>query len=473
MTRWKGFILAIAIVGVVRGQMISPADQIQAATESLRHKRYPDAEKQFQSALASCEPIQCAELPAILNGLGGLYYELGRYREAEPLLVRAVDLLKGAGRDETLLAAALGNLAAVYRIRGRFADAKPLYEEARRLQAGDRGNNPESSRLLVRSALLAQDMGDGAGAIELMQRALEGLARNGAVETEEGAAALAAWAAILESQGNPQQAEQELKHALAIRESIGGPNYILVGDALNTLGVSYSHRGQWVDAEQSLRRSVTILRMYPPSPVLAAAMNNLGSVLRARGIRKEAEDWIRQAIATWELLLGPDHPDVAAGLTNLAVSLQVRERYAEAAQLLDRARGIDERNFPARDSRIGIDLSRAGALAKSRRRYREAEDVLLRADAILEDALPAASQEIGAVLLNLADVFRLEKKIEQSGKLYKRGLEIAIAAWGSEDVRLAPWLEGYASVLRSQQEFAEAGRLEAQATRLRVTQILR
>jgi tetratricopeptide (TPR) repeat protein len=194
-------------------------------------------------------------------------------------------------------------------------------------------------------------------------------------------------------------------------------------------------------------------------------MNNLGSVLRARGIRKEAEDWIRQAIATWERLLGPDHPDVAAGLTNLAVSLQARERYAEAAQLLDRARGIDERNFPAKDSRIGIDLSRAGALAKSRKHYR--------ADAILEDALPAASQEIGAVLLNLADVFRLEKKIDQSGKLYKRGLEIAIAAWGSDDVRLAPWLEGYASVLRAQQDFAEAGRLEAQATRLRVTQILR
>ena len=156
--------------------------------------------------------------------------------------------------------------------------------------------------------------------------------------------------------------------------------------------------------------------MYPPSPALAASMNNLGSALRAQGRGKESENWIRQAISTWELVLGPNHPNVAAGLTNLAVSLQMRARYDESARLLDRARSIDEQSFPAGHPRIGIDLSRAGALAKSRKRYRQAEDLLLRADAILEGSLPATDQEIGAALLNLADVFRLEKKLESVGK---------------------------------------------------------
>jgi tetratricopeptide (TPR) repeat protein len=371
-----------------------------------------------------------------------------------------------------LLAAALGNLAAVYRVRGRFAEAKPLYEEARSLQTGELGDGLESSTLLIRLALLAHDMGDLSGASDLIGRALDGLARNDAIETAAGAAAFAARAAILESQGDPQQAEKELKNALAIRERISGPNDTSVGDALNTLGVSYSHRSRWADAEWALRRSVAILRMYPPSPVLAAAMNNLGSVLRARGRGKEAETSIRQAVATWERLLGPNHPNTAAGLTNLAMSLEERGRYADAARLLDRARSIDERNFPPDHLRIGIDLSRAGALAKTRKHYAEAEDLLRRANAILERALTPSDQEIGVALLNLADTLRLEKKLQSSADMYQRGLAIVTSAWGNEDGRLPPWLEGYATVLREHQEFTEAARLEMQSTRIRVNQIL-
>jgi len=37
--------------------------------------------------------------------------------------------------------------------------------------------------------------------------------------------------------------------------------------------------------------------------VLAASLNNLGSVWRAEGRKKGSEDSIRQAVATWERLL--------------------------------------------------------------------------------------------------------------------------------------------------------------------------
>jgi tetratricopeptide (TPR) repeat protein len=445
------------------------ATQARSATQSLQQGRYADAEKQFQEALVRCETSNCAELPDILNGLAGLFYEVGRYREAEPLLRRAIEMLK-PDSDDKLLTAALSNLAAVCHVRGRLAEAQSLYAQAQSLQ----GNGPsvEASKLLARRALLAQDMGDPRSATELIQNALEGLTQSGSTETAEGAAVLATWAAIFEAQGNPEKAEEELKLALAIRERISGPDHMSVADALNTLGVSYSHRSRWVDAERSLRRSVAILRMYPPSPALAASMNNLGSALRAQGRGKESESWIRQAIATWELLLGPNHPNVAAGLTNLAVSLQARGRYAEAAPLMERALKIDEGNFPASHVRIGIDLSRAGALAKARKHYSEAEDLLRRADEILEGRLPATDQEIGAALLNLGDVLSFEKKFELSAKMYQRGLAVAYVAWGPQDARLAPWLDGYANVLRQQQHFAEAERVEAQATKLRVTQIL-
>ena len=80
---------------------------------------------------------------------------------------------------------------------------------------------------------------------------------------------------------------------MAIRERLSGPNDISVADALNTLGISYSHRNRWAEAEASLRRSVEILKMYRLHPCL----------LLPEGRKKGSEDSIRQAVATWERLL--------------------------------------------------------------------------------------------------------------------------------------------------------------------------
>src|SRR5512138_810691 len=88
-------------------------------TAVLASGQYADSEKEFQAALQRCEQAHCPELPAILNSLGGLYYELGRYGDAQPLLLRAVETLQQAKGDSRLLTAALGNLAAVYRVQGR------------------------------------------------------------------------------------------------------------------------------------------------------------------------------------------------------------------------------------------------------------------------------------------------------------------------------------------------------------------
>src|SRR5437868_537996 len=127
MSRWQ-LVIFVAAAVAARGQAL------------LRSESHSDTEREYKTAVSSCDAQQCSELPAILNGLGSLYYELGRYSDAEPLLLRAVELLRQTEGDRRLLAAALGNLAAVHRIRGRFDTAKSLYEQARSLQALDGGD---------------------------------------------------------------------------------------------------------------------------------------------------------------------------------------------------------------------------------------------------------------------------------------------------------------------------------------------
>ncbi len=67
----------------------------------------------------------------IFNNLAGLYDSQGRYPEAEPLLLQALDLYKQLlGDNHPQVALSLNNLANLYQYQGRYPEAEPLYLEA-------------------------------------------------------------------------------------------------------------------------------------------------------------------------------------------------------------------------------------------------------------------------------------------------------------------------------------------------------
>jgi tetratricopeptide (TPR) repeat protein len=339
------------------------------------------------------------------------------------------------------------------------------------LQVDD--NDPELPGLVCRMAMFAQVSGDLPGAEKLVRHGLTLFVRNKSLETTAGAACLTTFASLLESRGHEQEAQEQLEHVLAIREQLLGRNHLLVADALVRLGLVHSRQGHIQEAEGMQSRAVAILRLQEPSTELAAALNNLGTVMSAQNRWKEAEAKTREAISIWENLGGPDDPDVAAGLLNLGVLLEKRKRYDEAASVLSRARKIDEKAFPANHPRIAMDLNAAGILATDRKNYREAEDLLVRAAAILESSQSPQHAETGQVLLNLAEVYRLQKKMDPARETYQRGLAAVTAAWGPNDARLPQWMEKLAAVLREEQDYAGAEELEIRATRIRVLHTIR
>jgi tetratricopeptide (TPR) repeat protein len=64
--------------------------------------------------------VECAR---ILSNLGTVYYSQARYREAEPLFVRAIALWSSSDAQAADLAITLHNLADVYRSQTRYPDA--------------------------------------------------------------------------------------------------------------------------------------------------------------------------------------------------------------------------------------------------------------------------------------------------------------------------------------------------------------
>jgi tetratricopeptide (TPR) repeat protein len=76
------------------------------------------------------------DIAGSLNNLAALYDSQGRYDEAEPLMVEALEMRRrvhGAEKDHPDIATSLNNLATLYYHTGRFQEAEEMYEEAERI----------------------------------------------------------------------------------------------------------------------------------------------------------------------------------------------------------------------------------------------------------------------------------------------------------------------------------------------------
>jgi tetratricopeptide (TPR) repeat protein len=78
--------------------------------------------------------VQGADHPTTassLNNLAALYYDQGKYEQAEPLYKRALAIDEKAYEpDHPDVATDLNNLANLYYNQGRYEQAEPLYQRA-------------------------------------------------------------------------------------------------------------------------------------------------------------------------------------------------------------------------------------------------------------------------------------------------------------------------------------------------------
>ncbi|MEG4406363.1 tetratricopeptide repeat protein [Microcoleus sp. MON2_D5] len=93
--------------------------------------RYSEAEPLYLQALEIDRRSLPEDHPGLathLNNLAELYRHQGRYSEAEPLYLQAVEIdRRSLPKDHPSLAIRLNNLAGLYRSQGRYSEAEPLY----------------------------------------------------------------------------------------------------------------------------------------------------------------------------------------------------------------------------------------------------------------------------------------------------------------------------------------------------------
>jgi tetratricopeptide (TPR) repeat protein len=235
----------------------------------------------------------------LMNELGQLYHAKALFREAEPLMRRALALDESSfGPKEPEVARDLNNLAQLLFETSRLTEAESLMRRALAIDEASFG--PEEPEV-------ARDLNNLAQLLHATDRLTE--------------------------------AESLMRRALAIDEARVGPDHPRVAAHLNNLAQLLQETDRREEAEPLMRRALVLDEMSfgPEHPNVATNLSNLAMLLQDGHRLSEAEPLMRRAIAIDEKSLGSEHPEVATKLNNLAQLLKEMNRRTEAEPLLRRA----------------------------------------------------------------------------------------------------------------------------------------
>ena len=221
--------------------------------------------------------------------------------------------------------------------RGDLARAEEEVRAAQELndRLGDK-KGIAAARIHEALAIVASERGDYAHAILEGRRALA-LREPLGPDHPHAASTRNNLAQSLIALGALDEAEVEIRRALAIREAALGPTHPSVGDSLANLANLADRRLDFAASIAANRRALAIAEVSygPAHPNTTAIHNNLGRVLMRSGDLDGGEVHLRRTTELAEATFGADHHEVAFGLTGLG-EIAVRRGDFRAAEALHR-----------------------------------------------------------------------------------------------------------------------------------------
>jgi tetratricopeptide (TPR) repeat protein len=290
------------------------------------------------------------KLTDILSVRGTVFYEIGKYSEAEGDFQRCLQIQeRQGGTQHPEVVTTLSGLATVASATGDYSKAERYYEralEAGRLAYGK--NHPVIAMLLGNMATLYSKMGNDQKAIVAAQESFE---MSGTVFGEDHWATAAqanTLAVMLRDAGQLEKAKSVLLKAWDVTRRTSGQNSPQVALILGNLALLYEEMGETDEAEKLYKLGLGIRASHFQSkdPGAVDGLNNLAVFYMRRGDLENAENMLDWAMRVAQRTLGEEHPKVAYVLTNLVSFERLRGKLDAAAEAADRARRIVQKHLP-------------------------------------------------------------------------------------------------------------------------------
>ena len=355
---------------------------------------------------------------ALMDTMGRVYYKLGLYDSALPLLKDALELRRQAlGPENSDVASTMNNLALVLHGKGDFGAAEPFYKDA----------------LALRRKLFGESH-------------------------REVAASLNNYGLFLKDKGDYAAAESHLRQALNLRRALFGASHIDVAETLNELGVLSKNKGDFKTAEPLYREALEMRRrlLGEDHPAVAETTNNLATLLDTMGRYDEAEPLSRQALALYRRVLGEDHPHVAVSLSNLAGLLKRRRDFDGAEQLYRQALAIMRKLHGEEHPELATLLNNLASLFREKGDLDSAEPLFRQALEMRRKLLKAGHPSIINGLQNLALLLMRKGDLKAAEPLFKEAVELAPKSYPEGHWMIAEARSNYGACLTKLGRFREA-----------------
>jgi len=314
---------------------------------------------------AMAEPANAAERLRLRTGHASALMLAGNLDAADAELDRVESELDAAAPREMLADARLRATIE----RGELARRQGHYDESR--SALDRalatGTDDADARetALRYSAELEFSRGHLDNAERGFADLLVGLRARYGEDHTEVARAYNDRAVVLAQLGRAEDAERDLRRAIALRERLLGRAHPAVADSHWNLGATLRRLNRLDEAEAEYRESLAMFRdtLGDDTVEVARVYNGLGALAGARRDHAASEMFLREALARYEKTLGATHPDVGMALNNLAVAQRRLGKIDESGVNARRALAIQEATLPEGHFLIAVTRFTLGSLA--------------------------------------------------------------------------------------------------------------
>jgi len=252
-----------------------------------------------QDALQYCDILTnlAGSDSLIINNVANVYYQNAKYKEAEPLMQRALKIDEASlGKDHPNVAIDLNNLAQLYKATNRLKEAEPLMQRALKIDEASLGkDHPRIAIDLNNLAQLYQATNRRKETEPLMRRVVEILENPGGEPLPNYGAALNNLAQLYQDTDRLKEAEPLMQRALAIDEASLGKDHPDVAIDLNNLAQLYQATNRLEEAEPLIERQLVIFLQFTrqtghPHPHLEDSMTNYVALLMQMGHSKDQVD---------------------------------------------------------------------------------------------------------------------------------------------------------------------------------------
>src|SRR6267142_1472432 len=290
--------------------------------------------QQIDSGLATQPEVQAR----LMETMGEVYWSLGLYREAAPLLDKAVATrtrLLGPDHPDTL--ASLYMTTKNLNDEGQYAEAEKrlhIVLDTQRRVLGPEHPDTVKSMIAIAGVIYGQGRYQEA---EKMQRDLLDLQRHLPVRDQQREAmTMNNLATNLNAQNRFVDSEQLFAETVELERRVFGPDNPVTLQSMSNMVRALISAAKFAEAETLARQTLDLQRrvLGPEHEDTQWTLHNLGVTLRATGHRDEAEKLFRQTMAVRQRTLGPDHPVTASTKYNLACNAALSGRRDEALSVL-------------------------------------------------------------------------------------------------------------------------------------------